>query len=192
VPARELPALYMIWDGGAARPSVDVSAGYEVSAAPDAHADAIRPLIEEDGALTNAQWTSFVDRVLPGGLFVARVSDRPEPVGTVAAIHEPRGGRFYFPGGGQIGYLIVTPAHRGRGLGQALVARAVERLVAGGYRTIWLGVQASRTAAIRTYLSAGFVPFLHAPDPDSLEFRWREIFARLSRPVEPQRWRRSL
>jgi ribosomal protein S18 acetylase RimI-like enzyme len=151
-----------------------------LTAVRSANIDSMRTVVELDGALGDQQWTAFSDRVLPDGLFAVSVTETGQAVGAVAAVHEPRGGRFHFPGGGQIGYLVVSPPHRGRRLGLALVTAAVARLHDAGYRTIWLGVQDSRLAAIRTYLNAGFVPFLHSPDPDVLEGRWRSVFASFS------------
>jgi ribosomal protein S18 acetylase RimI-like enzyme len=159
--------------------SVDAPGGYELGAVPNERVDTMRALIEEDGVVTDAQWTAFIDLILPDGFLVARERETSEAVGTISAVHNPHGARFYFPGGGALGYLVVNPAHRGRGLGHALVSAAVDRLRTAGYRTIWLGVHDWRDAAIRTYLAAGFIPFLHGPDPHALAARWRAIFDRL-------------
>jgi mycothiol synthase len=187
-----MPALYMIWDPGAPRRSLSAPDGYDVAAVPSERVEPLRALVEEDGVLSDAQWTSFVDLVLPDGFFVAMQRDTTAPVGTISAVHNPRGARFYFPGGGALGYLVVNPAHRGLGLGHALVSAAVDRLLAAGYRTIWVGVEDWRDAAIRTYLAGGFLPFLHAPEPDALAARWRAVFSRLSRGPTESEWRRSL
>jgi len=64
---------------------------------PDEHVDAMRAVVELDGEVTTAQWSDFVDRVLPNGSFIARVVESREDVGTVSAIHNPRGARFFFP-----------------------------------------------------------------------------------------------
>jgi GNAT superfamily N-acetyltransferase len=175
-----LPALYMVWDPDAPRRAATLPAGYALAAVHSTNIDAMRTVIELDGALSDHQWSAFADRVLPDGLFAVSVTETAQAVGTVAAVHEPHGGRFHFPGGGQIGYLVVNPVHRGHRLGLGLVTAAVVRLLDAGYRTIWLGVQDHRLPAICTYLHAGFVPFLHAPDPDALESRWRSVFRSLS------------
>jgi GNAT superfamily N-acetyltransferase len=80
-------------------------------------------------------------------------------------VHNPRGSRFYFPGGGEIGYLVVDAAHRGRGLGSALVATALARLTSAGYRHVWLGTLAAR---------------------------WQSVFDALGRPADPSAWPREL
>ena len=181
----------MLWDAGRERVAAAVPPAYELDAIPNERLAEARAVIELDGALTNAQWESFADRVLPDGLFVARERSSGEAIGTVSAVHNPRGGRFHFPGGGEIGYLVVAELHRGRGVGSALVAAAVRRLRAAGYRHIWLGVQELRLPAIRTYLGAGFLPFLHPPDPDELEARWARVFGELQMPADSRDWRWS-
>ena len=191
-PASPRPALYMVWEAGADRHSLTAPQGYEVSTIADTEHDVLRPVVELGGALTDTQWDEFTDRILPNGLFAARAAATREPIGVIAAIHNPRGGRFFFPGGGELGYLMVDEAHRGHGLGRALVAAAVERLRSAGYRNIWLGVQEWRLPAIRTYLDAGFVPFLHAPDPEALGIRWRDVYGQLGRALDTSRWRREL
>ena len=191
-PAQVLPALYMVWDAAVTPSPALVASGYDVTAVCIEDAERLRPVIELDGALTTNQWTDFVDRLLPDGLFTARVVESQEDVGTVSAIHNPRGARFFFPGGGEIGYLVVRADHRGRGLGLALVTAAVSRFRSAGYRTIWLGVQDWRHSAIRTYLAAGFVPFLHAPDPNARAERWRNIFSAIGLALNAERWPRTL
>ena len=182
----------MVWDDRADRKAPLLPADYEVVAVADTKLGNMRAVVELDGALTDKQWDEFTGQILPNGLFAAEVAATREPIGVVAAVHNPRGGRFYFPGGGELGYLVVDAAHRGRGLGRALVTAAVERLRSAGYRNIWLGVQEWRLTAVRTYLGAGFVPFLHAPDPESLATRWHEVFRELGQAPDTSRWRRSL
>jgi len=180
----------MIWDADAPRKPAPIAAGYEIAALGAEEADAYRRVVELDGALTDAQWKEFVELLLRDGMFIARRADSGEAVGIVSVIHNPNGSRFHFPGGGEIAYLVVDEHHRGLGLGRALVTTAVERLSAAGYRNIWLGVQETRLPAIKTYLGAGFVPFLHPPTPDILESRWLAVFEQLGRKPSP--WPRAL
>jgi GNAT superfamily N-acetyltransferase len=189
---RTRPALYMVWDPRVTPAALSVAPAYRVAAVSAEHVSAMRAAVDMDGPLSDAQWHSFVERILPDGLFAARLSGSDEVVGTVSAVDNARGGRFYFPGGGQIGYLVVAAGHRGHGVGHALVAAALGRLRAAGYRNIWLGVQEWRLPAIVTYLKAGFVPFLHEPDPDALASRWRGVFQNIGRPADVASWRRDL
>lgn len=183
-------ALYMIWDTDAPRMPAPIAVGYEIEVVGPEMADAYRRVVELDGALRDAQWKEFVELLLPGGMFIARTADSGEAIGTVSVINNPSGARFYFPGGGAIAYLVVGAQHRGRGIGHALVKAAIDRLRSSGYRNIWVAVEETRMPAIKTYLDAGFVPFLHPPTPDVLESRWLEAFARLGR--QPSAWPRAL
>jgi mycothiol synthase len=135
--------------------------------------------------VSDSQWRRFGDSVVPDGLFVVLERASSAWVGTISAVHNPAATRFYFPGGGELGYLVVAPEHRGRGLGAALIAAAVRRLRQGGYRHIFLGVQDGRLPAIRAYLRAGFQPFVHAPE---LAKRWRSVFAALGREPHELEW----
>jgi GNAT superfamily N-acetyltransferase len=131
--------------------------------------------------------------VLPDGLCVARCLTSDESIGTASAIHHPRASRFFFPGGGELGYLVVAESHRGRGVGRALVWRVINRFRAAGYRTIFLRVQGWRLAAIRCYLAAGFLPFVHPAPPELvLEARWRRVFDTLGIAANPDTWPRAL
>jgi ribosomal protein S18 acetylase RimI-like enzyme len=183
---RRLPALYMLWPHERGTPAAPaLPAGYALRAVASEHLDAARPVVEMDGLLGDAQWAAFRNQVVPDGLFLAEGPGSAGPVGTASAVHNPAATRFYFPGGGELGYLTVAPGHRGRGLGAALVAAAVRRLHQGGYRHVFLGVQGWRLPAVRCYLRAGFRPFLHAP---ALAVRWRSVFAALGREPHEADW----
>ena len=107
------------------------------------------------------------------------LKDSGEFVGTASAIHNPAGSRFHFPAGGELGYFVVAATHRGQGLGSALICAVIDRFRKAGYQHIWLGVQGWRLPAISLYLRHGFRPFLHPPNADQLERRWRRILAKL-------------
>lgn len=188
---RELKALYMLRPPRAAsRPPLPPT--FDICSVPNERLQIARAIVELDGPLSDPTWQSFSDAVLPDGLFIARECTTGRLVGTASAVHNPRGSRFLFPGGGELGYLGVDPTFRGRGLGGALVAAVVHRFETAGYRHVWVGVQGWRRPAIRTYLAAGFRPFLHAPEPAVLEARWRRIFAQLGRDVDTTQWPRRL
>lgn len=191
---RSLPALYMVYRPHLSRPPTRPLAPDELSlrAVPDDRWDEARPVIELDGRLTDAQWANFVPRVFPGGLFVARDEASGRWVGTCSAVDNPQGARFHFPDGGELGFLVVEASFRGRGIGRTLVDAGVRRLTEAGCRHIWLGVEGWREPAIRTYLRAGFVPFLHPPRPDELAARWQRIMRTLETPVPEREWLLSL
>jgi GNAT superfamily N-acetyltransferase len=188
---RELTALYMLRPPSAVS-QLSLPPTFDIQPISNERLHVARAIVELDGPLSESAWRSFSDAVLPDGLFVAHERATDRLVGTASALHNPRGSRFLFPGGGELGYLIVAPALRGRGLGAALVAAVVQRFETAGYRNVWVGVQGWRLPAIRTYLSAGFRPFLHAPEPAVLEARWRRIFALLGSEVNTTDWPRKL
>lgn len=103
-------------------------------------------------------------------------------VATAGALHDPGGDAHYFPFGGSVGYVVVAPAHRERGLGRSVAGAAVRRLLDAGYRSVRVGTEPRRLPAIALYLSLGFVPFRH--DERAIE-RWERIHARLDRPFDP-------
>jgi ribosomal protein S18 acetylase RimI-like enzyme len=57
---------------------------------------------------------------------------------------------------GAIQNVGVTPAHRGRGLGRALVLKALEGFRQAEMNRVYLEVTAQNSAAIELYLSVGF------------------------------------
>jgi mycothiol synthase len=180
------PAMYMLWPHGRALPDVPpIPVAYSLSVVQSENIDIARPIIETDGLLSDSGWSRFRDAVVPDGMFVIQERASAAWVGAISAVHNPVATRFYFPGGGELGYLVVAPEHRRRGLGAALITAALRRLHRGGYRHIFLGVQSWRLPAIRSYLGLGFQPFIHAPE---LVPRWESVFAALGREVHYTEW----
>jgi|SRR5215472_8415018 len=188
--AKSMPAMYMLWPHGHSMPVISpIPAAYSLSLVASEDIDKARPVVEIDGPLSDAAWDQFHNTIVPDGMFVIQERASSAWVGTISAVHNPAATRFYFPGGGELGYLWVAPEHRQRGLGAALIAAAVRRLRQGGYRHIFLGVQSWRLPAIRCYLRAGFEPFIHAP---GLVPRWRSVFSALGREAHEIEWPTSL
>jgi mycothiol synthase len=178
--------MYMLWPHDRTLPEVpSLPPAYRLCTVANERLDEARAVVEIDGAVSDSQWRRFCDSVVPDGLFVVLECASSACVGTISAVHNPAATRFYFPGGGELGYLVVATEHRRRGLGAALIATAVSRLRQGGYRHIFLGVQEWRLPAIRAYLRTGFQPFIHAPD---LAERWRSVFAALGREPHELEW----
>ena len=178
--------MYMLWpQDGFVPASTSISAGYRLSIVSSEDMDKARPLIEMDGPLTDSGWQRFLNSVVPDGMFVVEEQTTFSWVGTISAVHNPAATRFYFPGGGELGYLFVAPEHRRKGLGFALIVAAVRRLHQGGYRNIFLGVQGWRLPAIQAYLRAGFRPFIHAQE---LLPRWRSVFAAMGWETHEAEW----
>lgn len=89
-------------------------------------------------------------------------------------------------GEGYIHMVGSLPSCRGKGIGHAMLSRALEELQARGCAVITLTTDDHRLAAIKTYLDAGFRPVLW-DDPDSdMQARWDAVIAALgcAKPVE--------
>jgi mycothiol synthase len=188
---RQLPAMYMVWPIGRlpSPPTAAAPAGYVARPCLAPDLGAVRALIDADGPVPDRAWESFLDRVVPGGAFLIAHAGTGEPVATASALHNPRATRYYFPFGGEVGYLAADPAHLGKGVGRAAVALVVARLIGAGYRHIFVGVQGWRLAAVRCYLRLGFVPLLHA---DGLLPRWRRVCGEIGWAVNESDWPKSL
>jgi mycothiol synthase len=185
-PEDTTPAMYMLWPQENPLPAIPaIPAAYSLSTVVSEKIEDARPVIEMDGPLSDAAWRQFRDAVVPDGTFVIRERVSSACVGVVSAVHNPAATRFYFPGGGELGYLVVALEHRRQGLGAALITAVVRRLHQGGYRHIFLGVQSRRLPAIRCYLCVGFQPFIHTPE---LVPRWEAVFAALGQAASRQGW----
>lgn len=180
------PAMYMLWPQDRCTPDVAaIPPDYSLSIVASEDMDQARSVVEMDGGLADSAWRRFLNSVVPDGMFVVKEGTSSSWVGTISAVHNPEATRFYFPGGGELGYLFVAPMHRRKGLGFALIVAALRRLHQGGYRNVFLGVQSSRIPAIRAYLRAGFRPLIHTPE---LLPRWRSVFATMGREAHETEW----
>jgi mycothiol synthase len=188
---RLLPAMYMVWPilQLPVAPAAVIPNSYAVKRCGDRDLSALRAVIDADEPVSDQAWDSFRDRIIPGGAFLIVEAEGGRPIATASASHNPKATRYYFPFGGEVGYVAVDPRHRGKGLGRAVVALVVARLIEAGYRHIFLGVQGWRLPAVKCYLSLGFVPLLHT---DELLPRWRRICEQIGWPVREAEWPRTL
>jgi len=103
--------------------------------------------------------TSFQEQY-PRGLFMMFLENNPDTF-----LVAEYGGRIigYVMGylrpdlEGHIMSIAVDPAYRGNGIGSALLAEAIERLIREGARYIGLEVRVSNIGAIKLYERFGFV-----------------------------------
>jgi len=188
---RQLPAMYMVWPLSRlpAAPAVAAPAGYITRSCLESELSALRTLLESDGPIADKAWEFFVDRIVPGGAYLVAHAESGKPVATASAVHNPRATRYYFPFGGEVGYVTVDPGHRHKGLGRAVVARVVARVIEAGYRHVFVGVQGWRLPAVQCYLSLGFVPLIH---DDELIPRWRRICEKIGCAVKESDWPKSV
>jgi mycothiol synthase len=179
--------LYLLWPSlERSAPAVDTPAGYSFRTYRESDDFDLLQLLERDGESMRAEeWQHYRDLLLPDGLFLVHTTSSRELVATAGAAHNPRPGRYYFPFGGELGYLIVDPNHRRRGLGTAVCSAVIGRFVSAGYKSIRVCVQEHRREAIRLYLRLGFEPFLHST---VVERRWRRICEVLGLPFAPDQW----
>jgi mycothiol synthase len=186
-----LPCLYLLWPAGHLRvpPLPEMPHGYASRSYAEDDDVALRRLFEAEGwRLDEKEWQAYRDTILPGGMFLIFHAETGTAAATAGAVHNPRPGRYYFPFGGELGYLIVHPEHRGRRLGSAVSAMVVRRFISADYQSIRVCVQGFRLPAIKTYLKLGFLPFLHSEDVSP---RWRRICASIDWPFEPEKWPRA-
>ena len=83
------------------------------------------------------------------------------------------------PDQGLIHWVAVLPDQQGKGLGKAIMTKAMNRL-AEEYSTAYLGTSSARIAAIKVYLDFGFLPDM---ERDRAEDAWAEVRACLTHPV---------
>jgi len=117
----------------------------------------------------HAKIQEWMARVLPGGFFIVVHKPTGRIVATAMASHRPRP---LHPAGGDVGWIAAAPEHKGKGLGLAVTAAAIARLIAAGYQRIYLLTDDFRLPALKTYMNVGMAPFLYAAD---MQGRWKEI-----------------
>ncbi len=165
--------LQMIWpeDRIARPPEAIVPASYELRTFRSGDEEGYKRLMERAGfpnwGDTNLKQTLATS--LPGGIFFAAERVSGALAATAAAQHSPT---EMHPFGGALGWVASDPDHRGRGLGTAVCACVVKRLLDAGYSDIHLLTDDFRLAAIKIYLKQGWMPFLFA---DDMKERWRVI-----------------
>ena len=123
------------------------------------------------------EWTAErVQRELIGFDEISAVfvlDDGERIIGTAATRHWPE----RFSGTGFLAWVAVDTAYRGRGLGRAIVARAIDQFVATDLWPVILETDDERLSAISTYLGLGFIP--HYLDEDH-EGRWSRVFSAMN------------
>lgn len=135
--------------------------------------------------MTPDELDSFLKMVLPDGFFVVEEVGSGEIVATAGAILNPQGGSYYFPDGGEVALVLVTPAFRRRGLGKVVCEAVINCFIKERFTSIRLGVRPDNTGAIKLYLGLGFQPFIYSPE---MPGRWEVLLNEIGWPVEPRQW----
>jgi len=172
------------------RPVV-VPEGYHARVFEEEDRAALLALFAEVGwvDLPATYWQGYFDKLLPGGLFVMEATATGQLVATAGAVHNPQSSYGYFPFGGEIGNVVCSPAHDGRGLGRVASQLAFERQRQAGYTSVRIVTREPNASALKTYLRMGFVPYLYDAD---MEARWQAVCTEVSWPFEPEVWRGSV
>ncbi|HWA58080.1 MAG TPA: GNAT family N-acetyltransferase [Gemmatimonadales bacterium] len=103
--------------------------------------------------------------IVPGGqIFFAL--DGPTAIGTVAAV-------LAGPGRFELAKMAVSPAHQGRGLGEALGRAVIAWVRAQGATDLFLLTNSRLAGAIRLYERLGFQ---HRPFPPHTEYSRADVY----------------
>ena len=82
-------------------------------------------------------------------------------------------------GSGYVHMVKARASEQGKGLGHAMARYALRVFAERGVERVVLTTDDFRLPAVKTYLSAGFLPVIYE-DPDSdMEKRWTDVLARL-------------
>jgi len=169
--------LMMVWpqDRLDSPPDIRVAEGYRLRMLAEGEEAAWMDLMHQAklGQWDQKAFDKLRNTILPDGLFVIEHAASGTLVGTAMAQHRPNPQNPY---GAELGWVAADPAHAGKGLGQAVSAAAVGRMIQAGYRRIYLTTDDSRLPALKTYLRMGFRPLPYTPD---MEQRWADVKAKL-------------
>jgi len=178
-PAPKRGQLHMIWPEGRRAPRrPGLPPGYILRTWREGDAEGYRALMTAagfDSWATEDKVPGVLKTALPEGLFFVVHEATGRIAATTVAGHAACDEH---PFGGELGWVAVDPAHRGRRLSAATCAAVVRRFRDAGFRRIYLKTDDRRLPALRVYLDLGFVPFLHGQD---MEGRWRKVFSELGR-----------
>ena len=184
-----VPQLHMLWPSWqcAVPPEVELQPDYRLRIFSLDDTDAYLALMHRAGftSFDSVRVTTCLQQVLPDGFFVVEHRHSTVVVATAMANHAPKA---LHPFGGEVGWVAGDPDHSGRGLGRVVCSAATRRLLAAGYRRVYLSTDDWRLPAIKVYLSLGFEPLLFDPGmPD----RWQAVCQKLNWPFTPDAWPRS-
>ncbi len=132
-----------------------------------------------------AKLKPWLYRILPQGWFMAVTEADDQIVATAMATHDHT---WLLPFSGEVGWVAGDPAHKGRGLGTAVVAAVTARFIEVGYSSIHLFTEHYRLPALTIYLRLGYLPLLYRPEMWDL---WRDVCTELSWPYTPDLWPKS-
>ena len=161
--------LRMVWptNNGCAIPKPILPDGYFLRTFRPGDEQGYLHLMHQGGF---TYWTldyikEVLKNVLPEGLFFVVHQSTGTLVATSAAQHAGYDQA-------ELGWVAGDPGHKGKGLGQAVCAAVVDRLVRAGYKDIFLKTDDFRMPAIKIYFKLGFVPRLGT---EEMRLRWQKV-----------------
>ena len=188
--SEEVPQLQMVWPQAklSLAPPLKVPPGYRLRTYRPGDETRFFELMALAGwpSWDEAKLKPWLYRMLPEGWFMVVTEDTDLIVASAMATHDPTWVR---PFAGEVGWVAGDPAHKGRGLGTAVVAAVTARFIEIGYPSIHLFTEHYRLPALNIYLQLGYLPLLYRPKMIAL---WREVCAQLKRPFTPEKWPTSL
>lgn len=139
---------------------------------------AAEPFFEVKPELWERQFGGDEDALYDRMFFV--LSESGDVVGSITAWWEKE--RHNPQERGRIHWVMVHPAHQGRGISKAMMSRAMQRL-AESHAAAVLGTSAGRIWAVKVYLDFGFLPDPAevAEKPEVLA-AWQRVDRRLHHP----------
>ena len=178
------PQLQMIWPRHKVAPAIHLPEGYRLRT----YRKGDEPSFFEVMGL--AGWPGWDEeklkpwlyRLLPDGWFMIVEEGNEQIVATAMALHDPT---WIRPFCGELGWVAADPAHKGQGLGTAVVSAVTARFVEIGYPAIHLFTEHYRLPALNIYLRLGYLPLLHRSEMFEL---WQTVCAELKRPYTPEKW----
>lgn len=122
-------------------------------------------LIGENGTRANYESSMLGARNFhPEDVFM--VEKDGEPAATICAL-------LYYPEKiGNVHMVCANPKHRGKGLGNYIIWLALDKFYKNGMIGATLSTDDFRIPAVKSYLTAGFLPVLYA---EGMEERWAKL-----------------
>ena len=182
--------VHMVWPQERSGESIPIliPSGYTLRQARPNDYEAYFTLLASAGMEQKNQkkWLDYWPKhILPDGFFVIVHDETKDLVASCLAAHRPSS---LHPRAGALGWLCADPAHKGLQLGRALSAVVTTKLIASGYRRIYLETHDFRLAAIKTYLGLGWTPLIYNQE---MRGRWSLICEQLDWPYAPDDWQET-
>jgi mycothiol synthase len=178
--------VQMIWPESrlSLPPTVNVPAGYKIRTFQQSDQDHYYKLMKVAG------WSGWDDqklhpwlyRILPNGWYMIIHNDSNQIVASCMATHDPT---WTTPFCGELAWLAGDPTHSGKGLGTAAAAAVTSKFIQCGYKVIHLFSEPFRLAALKIYLSLGYIPLLEPLESISI---WKQVCIHLDWLFTPDEW----